>query len=127
VLDRATVSKCVRAILAAALIAPAVWPLDAWPFPLRIPVGGVVFAGAALALRVVRVDELTGIRDGIRARMRSGSDPGNDATPETVPGADPKQQSHDVRRAASYTMADRPSPAAPQRPPQSGRDDGVLE
>lgn len=73
VLDRATVSRCLRAVLAAGTISLALWPLGGIPFPVRIPIAAVVFAVAAVALKVVSVREVLRLRETLTTVLRPSS------------------------------------------------------
>lgn len=74
VLDRATVSRCGRAVVAAAMIVPALWPLANVSLLLRIPIASAVYVLAALGLRVVTIAEIAATRNNLRSMFQR---PGN--------------------------------------------------
>jgi hypothetical protein len=89
VLDRATVGKALRAVCAAALIPLALLPFDGVSFLVRIPIGVVVYLGAALAVRAVSAEDLARAVRALRSRSPRRSAPSSQPEASPIPRQGP--------------------------------------
>lgn len=75
VLDWATISRCLRSVVAGACILPVLWVLDGWPLVTKPVLAIVTYMAVVIALRVVTVQDLRAGADFVGRMIRRRDDP----------------------------------------------------